>query len=88
MMGWAQHIGRDDAPQPVFHLTGCFARCEARAIADTENMGVDRHGILSEYHIEDDIRRFSPHPGEGFKLFTCGGDVTIMKGAELMAKFI
>jgi len=46
---------RHDALEPVLDLERIFARREAGAVADPEDMGVDRDGVVAEGDVEHDI---------------------------------
>lgn len=67
MMGIFQVVFRNALEQLHFHRQWRFARCEPRAVAQAEDMGIDGHGRLAESHIQDDVGRFSPDARKSFE---------------------
>jgi len=52
-----------------------FSRCDAGAIGDPEDVGVDRDGGLTKCGVEHDIGCFATYPGERFQLFAAPRDL-------------
>ena len=50
-------------------LKGILARREAGAVADAENVGVDRKRLLAEGGVENDVGRLPPDAGQLLELF-------------------
>src|SRR5438105_15509642 len=48
---WRHHL-----LEPELNFERRIARREGGAVTDSKNMGVDRHGVLAERHIEHDVR--------------------------------
>ena len=60
-----QHeFGRDDLLQPEFDFERRVAGRQPGAIADAEHVGVDRHGVLAERHVEHDIGGLAAGAGQ------------------------
>src|SRR3546814_13815559 len=55
-----------------------LARREAGAVADAEDMGVDREGLRPEGRVHHDIRRLAPDAGQFDARVTLGGDLSAM----------
>jgi len=50
-----------------FDCEGCLARRNARAVADTKNVRIDRKGFCPECAVHDDIGRLAANPGQSFQ---------------------
>src|SRR3546814_10075796 len=55
-----------------------LARREAGAVADAEDMGVDREGLRPEGRVHHDIRGLAPDAGQFDERVTVGGDLSAM----------
>ena len=53
--------------QPVFDFARVFPGRQTGAVADPENMRVDRHGGLAKRHIQNHIGGFAPHTRQGLQ---------------------
>ncbi len=62
MVRTAQVSLGDDAHQRLLDLVRRLPRREAKAVADAEDVGVDRDRRLPEGDVEDDVRRLPPDP--------------------------
>ncbi len=60
---------RHEFQQFFLDLRHVLAGCEPGAVADPEDMGVDRDGRLSEGGVEDHVGGLAPHAGQGFQRF-------------------
>ena len=56
--------------QPILHLSHVLARCQTRTVGNTEDMRIDCNHVVSKCSVEDHVRRFSAHSGEGFQGLT------------------
>ena len=74
MVGVAQERGRGDFYQLQFDLERGLAGGEFGAVADAEQMGVDRDRRLAEGGVEDDIGGLAADPGKGFECLAGLGD--------------
>lgn len=54
-----------ESQQPVFDLSDIFSRRDARAIGDSENMRVHRHGGLTKCRIEYDVSGLAANAWQG-----------------------
>ena len=54
---------RDDFLELRFDLVDILAGREPGAVADSEDMRVDRERLLAPGGVEDDVRRLRPTPG-------------------------
>ena len=59
---------RDHALQPQLDIERRGARRQTGAVADPEHMGVDRHGVFAEGHVEHDIGGLAAGAGQEFDL--------------------
>jgi len=66
---------RDDLLELGLNLVDILAGCEAGAVADAEDMRIDRKGFLAERCIQDNIRRLAPDAWKSLQLFPSTGDV-------------
>ena len=73
----AEGLG-NDLLELRFDIVDGLARRETRAVADAENMSVDRERFLAEGGVEDDIGRLAADAGERLQLFTGPGDLPAM----------
>ena len=64
VMGIEGEFGGDGFYQGVLYRFRGFPGGEARAVRDTEDVGIDRHGRLFISHIQYDIRGLSSDTGE------------------------
>ena len=55
----AEGLG-DDLLEPGLHFIDILTRREAGAVADAEDVSVDREGLLAERGVEDDIGGLAP----------------------------
>src|SRR5690606_26627308 len=60
---------RNQPLEPLLDLQHILARRDARAIRDTENVRVYRHGGMAESGVQHDIGGLAPHAGQGFERF-------------------
>jgi hypothetical protein len=67
MMGMQLKIRWDVIFYRAFDRIYIFARGDASAIADTENMGIHRLRGLTPPHIQHDIRRFAANAWQGLQ---------------------
>ena len=59
--------------QLLFHFQRVLARGQPRAVADAKNMGVHRHGGLTEGDVEYHIGSLAAHAGQGLQRFAGTG---------------
>ena len=71
----AEGLG-DDLFEPGLDLVDRFARCEAGAVADPEDVGVDRERFLAERGVEHDVGGLAADSGERLQLLSRAGDLT------------
>jgi len=64
---------RCDVKQFFLNIQYRFARCQPCSIRDSENMGVNRNGCLTEGRIEYDIGRFYTDARKRFQFLSGGG---------------
>ena len=62
-------IGGNAFDQFVFDRLHRFARRHAGAVADAEDMGVDRHRRLAERYVQHNVRGLAPDAGQFHQLF-------------------
>ena len=67
-MGVQHELGRDHLLQPELDLERRLAGRQPGAVADAEHMGVDRHGVFAEGHVEHDIGGLAPGAGQRLDL--------------------
>ena len=63
----AQPFGRDPLEQPILHLPRRLSRRQAGAIAHPEDVGIDRHGALTEGDVQHHVRGLAANPGQSFQ---------------------
>ena len=59
-------------------LKHVLARCESGAVADPENVRVDREGFLMKCGVENHVRRLPPDAGQLLELLAGAGDLAPM----------
>ena len=62
MVGVAAEGLRHNLLELGFDLIDSLAGCQAGAVADTKDVGVDGKCFLAERCVEDNIRRLAPNP--------------------------
>ena len=67
---------RHQSQQAFFNLKHGLSRCDAGAITDPEDMGVNCNGWLPEGRIQDDVGSFPSYPGKLFQLIPVAGNLT------------
>ena len=67
VMGIAQPFGRDPLEQPILHLPRGLSRRQAGAVTQPEDVGVDRHGALTEGNVQHHVRGLAPDPRQSFQ---------------------
>ena len=60
-------LSRDVVLNRAFNRDHVLARGHARAVAEPENMGINRLGGLFEPHIQNHIRGFAAHPRQALQ---------------------
>jgi hypothetical protein len=65
-----------DLLQLRFDLIDVLAGGEAGAVADAEDVRVDREGFLAERGIEDDVGGFAPDTWKRLQFLAGAGDLT------------
>ena len=73
----AERLG-DDLLELRLDLVDILARREAGAVADAEDVRVDRERLLAECRVEDDVGGLAADAGERLKLLAGARDLTIM----------
>ena len=58
---------RGDSQQLLFDIDDGFSRGQTRSVAEPENVCIDGDGRLPKGRVEHDVRRLSPHAGQGFE---------------------
>ena len=56
MMCRPKHFRRYPAQQSILHLARSLAWRKSGAVAEAEDVGVHRHGCLTENHVENHVR--------------------------------
>ena len=69
---------RHDLLQLQLDLKHVLAGREPGAVADAEDVRVDREGLLMECGVEDDVRRLSTDAGKLLQLLTRAGNLAPM----------
>ena len=64
MMRIAQHRRGKTGNKAVLDLPNISAGGHPGAIAESEDVGVDRHGCLAEGHVQHDVRRLAADTGK------------------------
>ena len=82
-----QVFGRDALHQAVFNGAHIFARRDAGAVGDAEDVGIHRHHGLAVGGIEDDVGGFAPDAGQFFQCGTVGGDFAVVVVDKDLAGF-
>ena len=77
-MGVAAERLRDDLFEFELDLERGLAGGEAGAVADAEDVGVDRERLLAERGVEHDIGGLAAHAGQFLKLFSGAWDFTVV----------
>ncbi len=72
-IGWRHH-----PLQLEFNLEHIFAWCQASAVGDPENMGIDGNRRLAESRVEHDIGGLASYPGQGLERGTIMGYFTVV----------
>ena len=72
MMRVEQVVPGHAAHEPFFHLEDVLARCEPGAIANAEDVRVDRHHRLAENGVEHHIGGLAADAGQGLECFAIG----------------
>ncbi len=85
-MGGAQHLFGNTRNELFFNHPHVFPRSEARAIAETEDVGINGHRVLVKSDIKHDIGRFAPHAWESFKRGAVRRNFALMTVEELLAQ--
>ena len=65
----AQQLGGDALDEPVLHRAGGLAGGEAGAVADAEDVRVDRHRGVAERDVEHHVRGLAPDARQRLQLF-------------------
>ena len=69
---------RDDFLELGLDLIDCLARREAGAVADAEDVRVDRKGLLAERGVEHDVGGLAADAGQLLELFAGARDLAAM----------
>ena len=69
-MSVEQVVSGHELHEFLFYLQHRLARGDAGAVADPENMRINRHGGLTESGIEHYVRGFATHARQCFQSFT------------------
>ena len=77
-MGMAHIFVRDDLQQPLFDLLRGFAGGEPQPVADAEDMGVDRHRVLAESHVEHHVGGLAADAGQLDERFAVVRHLSVM----------
>src|SRR5436190_12201865 len=72
-----EELGRRELEQLELHFKRILPRRDTRAVGDTEDMRVHRHGLLAEGSVEHDICRLSAYTGERLKLLSFSWDFSV-----------
>ena len=64
VMRMQHEFGWNHLLQPELDFERRVARRQTCSVADPEYMGIHRHGVLAERHVEHDIRRLASRPGQ------------------------
>ena len=78
VMGMWLVIRRDDILEFHLDLERCRTRCKAGPVGHAKNVSVDRDRGLPEGNVEDHVRGFAAHPGQGFERLAGMGDFSAM----------
>ena len=81
----AEGLGHD-LLQLGFDLVHILARREARAIADTEDMGVDREGLLAERRVQNDVGGLATDAGKLVQFVTRARDFASVIADQRLGK--
>ena len=84
MMGVQQVFFRHHRHQLHLDVERRLADRQAGAVADAENVGVDRDGRLAESDIEHDIRGLAPDAGQRFQRVAVMRNLPAVLGDELL----
>ena len=63
-----------------------LARRQASAVADAEDVGVDRECLLAERGVEHDIGGFAAHAGQGFEFIASARDLPAVPVDQRLAE--
>ena len=76
---------RHDLFQLRFDLVDVFAGREAGAVADSENVSIDRERLLAERGVEDDIGGLAANAGQRLQLLARARDVAAVPVNQRLA---
>ena len=82
-----QIFGRNTLHQAVFDGAHVFARRDAGAVGDAEDVGIHRHHGLAVGGIEDDVGGFAPDAGQFFQCGAVSGDFAVVVVDKDLAGF-
>ena len=71
--------------QPLLDLFRRLAGRQAEPVADAEDMGVDRHRLLAEGHVEHDIGGLAPDARQLDQLVAIAGHLAAMVADQRLA---
>ena len=71
----AEGLG-DDLLELGLYLVDVLARRETGAVADAEDVGVDRERLLAERGVENDVGGLAADPGQRLQLLAGARDLT------------
>lgn len=77
---------RNDPFELRFHFLDGFSRSKAAPIADPEDMGIDREGLLPKGRVEHDIGSLSANAGKLLQLFPSSRNLTAVTFDECPAE--
>lgn len=62
----------------MFHFQWGFPRCEARAIGNTEDVGIDGNSGFTKGRVQYDVRSFAADSGQGLQRRACAWHAAAM----------
>ncbi len=86
MMRIAPERLRNDPFELRFHFLDGFSRCKAAPVADAEDMGIDREGLLPKGRVEHDIGSLSANAGKLLQLFPSSRNLTAVMFDQCLAE--
>jgi len=77
---------RDDLFEPGLDVVDRLPGCEAGAVADAEDVGVNRKGLFAEGGIEDNIRSLATDAWQRLQLLAGSRDLALVIVDQRLAK--
>src|SRR5687767_4529418 len=73
VVGVLEEFRRRELQEFLFYFQSIFARREAGAVGDAEDVRVDRHGGLTERGVQHHACRLAAHPRQALERLALGG---------------